>query len=155
MRDGDLAVGSYPGVTGAYSGDGTYAGSTSTNSVDLTVGAGGGSSLLCRKIYGHLATTVVVTKCGAPKRSAHFAGGDLLTGGTLTWGKTTATTTYTATAESPGRGACLAGRTEYDVTGSVTADASGLVTVGDAVTYSVCVNSNGVVNLIKRTTASF
>jgi hypothetical protein len=150
-----LAAGSYPGITGVYSGDGTYAGSTSTNSVDLTVGAVGGSSLTCRKIFGHVTSQVVVAKCGSTQKSAHFAGGDILTGGTLTWGKSATSTTYSGSATSPGQGTCRTGTVEYEFTGSVTAGTSTLASVGDAVSYDVCINSRThVVALLLGSTAS-
>jgi hypothetical protein len=121
-----------------------------------TVASAASFTLTCRKIFGHVTTTVVVTKCDGVKGASHFAGPDILTGGTLTWGKTGPTTTYTGSATSPGEGICIAGRVEYDFTGTVTADTSTYVTVGDTVTYSVCINSTtNVVNLIKRTTATF
>lgn len=151
-----LAAGSYPAVTGVYSGDGTYAGSTSTNTVNLTVGVPGGTTLVCRKIFGHLTTIVTVAKCGVAQKGAHFAGSNLLTGGTLTWAKSKATTTYAGSATSPGQGVCTAGHTEYDFTGSVTGDTSAYVAVGDGVSYQVCVNSTSqVVKLVNGTHGSF
>jgi hypothetical protein len=153
---GTLAPGSYPAVTGTYSGDGTYAGSTSTNSVNLTVGVPGGTSLVCRKIFGYLTKVVTVAKCGVAQKGAHFAGGNLLTGGTLTWAKSKATTTYAGTATSPGQGACASGHTEYDFTGTVTGDTSSYVAVGDGVGYQVCVNATTqVVKLLNGTHGSF
>jgi hypothetical protein len=112
--------------------------------------------LICHKIYGHITTTVVITKCGVAQGGAHFAGPDILTGGTLTWGKSRTTTAYTGTATSPGEGICPAGRVEYDFTGTITGDTSTYVNLGDTVTYDICVNSTtDVVNLIRRTTATF
>ena len=124
--------------------------------MDLTVGATGGTSLVCRKVFGYATGVVTVAKCGVAQKGAHSAVGGLLAGGTLTWAKSKATTTDTVTSTSPGQGACTSGHTEYDVTGSVTADSSGYVTVGDAVVYRVCVNdTSGVVKLVKGTTATF
>jgi hypothetical protein len=114
------------------------------------------SPLVCHKFFGHLTTTVTVTKCGVAQKGAHFSGPDLLVGGTLTWALSKATTTYTGTSTSPGQGVCQTGRVEYDFSGSVTADTSGYVTVGDAVAYDVCVNSTTqVVKLVLHTTGSF
>ncbi len=114
------------------------------------------SPLICHKIYGHITTTVVITKCGVAQGGAHFTGSDILTGGTLTWGKSRTTTSYSGTATSPGEGICPAGRVEYDFTGTITGDTSTYVNVGDTVTYDICVNSTtDVVNLIRRTTATF
>ena len=146
-----LAVGPYPAVTGAYSGDTTYAGSTSTNAVDLTV-----AKLVCTKIFGYLTKTVTVAQCGVAQKGAHFAGSNLLIGGTLTWSVSKATTTYGGVSTSPGQGACASGRTEYDFTGTVSADTSGYVTVGDAVAYRVCVNATShVVKLVNGTNGIF
>ena len=112
--------------------------------------------LVCHKIYGHLNTAVVVAKCGVAQNGAHFAGTDILSGGTLTWGVSKATTSYTGVATSPGQGTCIAGRVEYDFTGTITADTSGYVTVGDSVSYHVCINSTTqVVKLVNGTTGSF
>ncbi|HUA95544.1 MAG TPA: hypothetical protein VMB82_08435 [Acidimicrobiales bacterium] len=145
---GDLSTGTYVGISATYSGDGTYAGSISRNSVDLAVG----SSISCKKFFGHLSTTVVAAKCGLPKTSAHVAGADLLTGGTLTWGKNGPTTVYTGSATSPGQGACKAGHVEEDFTGSVTGGTSTLTAIGDVVAFSVCVNStNQLVKQVPRT----
>jgi len=114
------------------------------------------SPFLCHKFFGYLTSTVTVAKCGVAQKGAHFAGPDLLAGGTLTWAVSKATTTYTGTSTSPGQGVCPTGRVEYDFTGTVTADTSGYVTVGDAVAYDVCVNSTThVVKLVLHTTGSF
>jgi len=111
---------------------------------------------VCHKFFGYLTSTVTVAKCGVAQKGAHFAGSNVLSGGTLTWAVSKATTTYSGTATSPGQGVCQAGRVEYDFTGTVTADTSGYVTVGDAVTYDLCVNSTThVVKLVLHTTGSF
>ncbi len=113
------------------------------------------SPLVCHKFWGYFYSTVYVTSCGLPTK-AHFAATNLLSGGTLTWGKSTATTTYAGVATSAGQGACATGHVGYDFTGSVTADTSGHVTVGDLVTYDICVNTaTGVIKLLHRTVASF
>jgi hypothetical protein len=98
----------------------------------------------------------VISKCGVAQAGAAFAGPNIMTGGTLSWYKSRTTTSYTGSVTSPGQGACIAGRAEYDFTGTVTADTSGYVTVGDSVTYDFCLNlTTKVVKLIRRTTASF
>ena len=149
---GILANGSYPGVVGTYSGDGTYASSTSTNSVDLTVSVGAGSTLTCKKIFGYTTKKATFAKCGPAQRGATLPGSSLLTGGVLTWGTPRTTTTYTGSATSPGQGTCTAGHTEELFSGTVTADTSGFVLVGDAVTFDICVNSvSGVVKLLPHT----
>jgi len=121
-----------------------------------TVSGAATSPLLCHKIFGYLTKTVTIAKCGEAQAGAHFVGTDLLSGGTLTWAKSKATTTYTGLAVSPGQGTCTTGHVEYDFTGTVSADTSGYVTVGDGVTYDVCINSTtNVVKLVKGTTGSF
>jgi len=75
----------------------------------------------------------------------------LASGGTITWKKHKGTTTFSATVTSPGQGACSAGSTEYDATGTVTADTSGKVTVGGAVSGQACVSGTGKVSLVKHT----
>jgi hypothetical protein len=104
---------------------------------------------------GFLSKVTTIAGCGVAQSGAHFAGADLLVGGTLTWARSKATTTYTGSASSPGAGSCGTGRVEYDFSGTVTVDTSTYVTVGDAVGYNVCVNSTtGVVKLVKGTKAS-
>jgi hypothetical protein len=150
-----LAPGSYPGITGTYSGDGTYAGSTSTNSVSLTVLASGGPTTTCSKVSGYVTRKITFSYCQVSQKGAHIAGADLLTGGSLTWNASKAVTTYTGSATSPGQGACTAGHTEEDFTGTVTADGSTFTTVGGTVTYDVCESSTGVVKLVPGTKATF
>jgi hypothetical protein len=123
---------------------------------ESTVASASTPPLICHKIFGHITTKVTIAKCGVAQKGATFAGADILTGGTLTWGKTRMTTSYTGTATSPGQGACGSGKVEYDFTGTVTADTSTYVSVGDTVTYDVCVaTATNVVHIVKRTTASF
>ena len=110
----------------------------------------------CHKFYGHLYSSVAIAKCGVPQRGAHFAGSNLLSGGTLIWSKAPATTTYTGTSTSPGQGVCGTGRVEYDFTGTITADTSGYTVVGDPVSYDICiVSTTHVVKLVLGTTGSF
>jgi len=149
MMRGVLAIALGAGALGA-----TALGVTAVG--ESTVASASTPPLICHKIFGHITTTVDIAKCGVAQKGAHFAGADILTGGTLTWGKSRATTSYTGTATSPGEGSCGAGKVKYDFTGTVTADTSTYVTVGDTVTYDVCVDTTtNVVHIVKRTTASF
>jgi hypothetical protein len=126
------------------------------SAVALPSVASASTLFVCHKFLGYLTSTVTVAKCGVAQKGAHFAGGDLLMGGTLTWAVSKATTTYTGTSTSPGQGVCQTGRVEYDFTGTVTADTSGYATVGDAVAYDVCVNSTThVVKLVLHATGTF
>jgi hypothetical protein len=121
-----------------------------------TVASADTSSMLCSKFFGHITSKVVIAKCNVTRHTANIAGSDFLTGGTLTWGKSGATTAYAGSADSPGQGSCAVGRVEYDFTGTVTADTSTYVSEGDTVTYDLCVNSRtNVVKLVKGTKASF
>jgi hypothetical protein len=154
-----LAIGSYPGITATYSGDATFAGSTSTNSVDLTVVAPGTTST-CSKVSGVVTKKITFSFCQHSQKGAQLLGSNLLTGGVLTWNGSKGTTTFSASATSPGQGVCTVGHVEEDVTGSVTADTSTFATVGDTVSYDVCQTtatgkSLGVVKLVAGTKASF
>ena len=150
-----LAPGTYAGITGTYTGDGTYTGSTSTNSVTLTVLSGGGLSTTCSKMAGYVTKKITFSFCQVSQKGAHLSGVDLLTGGALTWNASKTVTTFTGSATSPGQGACTAGHTEEDFTGTVTADTSTFAAAGGAVTYSFCESTRGVVKLVPGTKATF
>ena len=150
-----LAVGSYPGITGTYSGDGSFAGSTSTNAVNLTVLASGGPSLICSKVSGYVTKKITFSYCRVSQKGGHILGADLLTGGTMTWSISKTVTTYAGTGSSPGQGACHADHTELDFTGTVTADSSTFVTVGGPVSSQLCENTAGVVKFVPGTKATF
>lgn len=150
-----LAPGSYPGITGTYSGDGTYAGSTSTNSVTLTVLSGGGLSTTCSKMSGYVTKKITFSYCQVSQKGAHLSGVDILTGGSLTWNASKTTTTFTGSATSPGQGVCTAGHIEEIFTGTVTTDTSSFAAAGGAVSYSFCQSTRGVVKLVPGTQATF
>ncbi len=150
-----LTPGSYPGITGTYSGDDEFAGSTSTDSVNLTVLAAGGPTVTCAKLSGSVNKKIAFTFCQVSQKGAHLPGSDSLTGGELTWKASKTCTTFSGTGTSPGQGAGMAGRTEEDCSGSVTADTSALVAVGGTVTYRYCQNAKGIVKLVPGTKATF
>lgn len=151
-----LAPGSYPDITGTYSGDGTYAGSTSTNSVNLTVLTPGGPTTTCSKVSGYATKRPNFSFCQVSQKGAHLATDDLLTGGDLTWNQSQTVTTFSGSATSPGQGACTkTGSVEEDFTGTVTADTSTFASVGGTVSYRVCVSTKGVVKLVPGTKATF
>ena len=152
---GTLAPGSYPGITATYSGDTTYAGSTSTNSVSLTVLSSGGPSTTCSKVSGYESKKITFSFCQVSQKGPQLTGTSLLTGGSLTWNASKAVTTYTGSATSPGQGACTTGHTEEIFSGTVTADGSTFATVGGTVSYDVCVSTAGVVKLRPGTKATF
>jgi hypothetical protein len=150
-----LAPGSYPTITGTYAGDATYLGSTSGNTVDLTVLAPGGSTITCAKMSGYVTAKIAFTFCQVAQKGGYLAGSDSLTGGALTWTASATVTTFSGSATSPGQGACATGRTEEDFTGTVTADTSTLVAVGGTVTYRYCQGATGIVKLVPGTKATF
>ena len=150
-----LPADSYTGITATYSGGGSYSGSTSTNSVDLTVAT---STLTCTKMAGYATSVkkVQFAKCGLTGKGAWIDGSSYTTGGTATWATSKAKFTYAVTTTSPGRGSCAAGQIEQDASGLVlSADAGAVVQVGDYVGFNVCVNSTThVVKLVHGTSAS-
>jgi len=150
-----LAPGSYPDITGTYSGDTTYAGSTSTNSVTLTVLANTGPGVTCSKVSGHVTTKVAFTYCRVSQMGGYIAASNLLTGGTLTWKSSKTTTIYSGSGTSPGQGVCKAGHTELDFSGTVTGGTSTYTAIGDPVSYTLCQAATGVVKLVPGTKANF
>ena len=150
-----LTAGSYTGITATYSGDSSYTGSTSTNSVNLTVVVGG-TSLTCTKVSGYVTSKVSFANCGLFQKGGRILGSLYLTGGTVTWAGSHTGLTYSSTVTSPGQGSCGLGRVEKDVTGLVTAANATFVSVGDDVSFRVCENSaTHVVKLVRGTAASF
>ena len=150
-----LDVGDYSGITATYSGDSTYETSDATNTVDLTV-ADPTSSLFCNKVSGTITKKITFTNCGLSQKGGRIAGSAYLTGGDVTWALSKTGLTYSGSATSPGQGACPTGRVEQQFTGLVTAATAAFVSVGDLVSFDVCVNTtNGVVKLVHGTTADF
>ena len=82
------------------------AGSTSTNSVNLTVLTPGGPTTTCSKASGYATRRPTFSFCEVSQHGAHLGTGDLLIGGDLTWNKSQTVTTFTGSATSPGQGAC-------------------------------------------------
>ncbi len=74
--------------------------------------------------------------------------------GTLTWTTSGQTTLVSASATSPGQGACAAGNTEYDYTGTVTGGTSTYTTDGSPVAYSLCQTPSNKWSLVASTTAT-
>ena len=150
-----LVVGDYFGITATYSGDSTYETSDATNTVDLTV-ADPTSSLFCNKVSGTITKKITFTNCGLSQKGGRIAGSAYLTGGNVIWATSKTGLTYSGSATSPGQGVCPAGRVEHQFTGLVTGATASFVSVGDLVSFDVCVNSTtGVVKLVTGTTADF
>ena len=120
------------------------------------------SSITCKKLSGTITGTITISKCKpkAPKgekdKTLSGQAANLAAGGTLTWapsGKTTIVGSPNTT--SPGQGACKAGSTEYDSTGTVTGGTSTYTHAGDAFSSKDCVDGSGNITLLKGTTADF
>lgn len=123
----------------------------SAGTVGLVGPAGASAPVSCSKVSGTETGTLTFKGCGTlGKGSAPAA--SLASGGTITWkGKKSGTTTFSVTVSSPGQGGCVAGSTEYDATGTVTADTSGKVGIGSAVSGRACVSGSGKITLVKHT----
>lgn len=150
-----FGLGTYTGFTALYSGDATYLGTTAYNSPSLTVVTATGSTT-CGKIMGYVGKKVAFQFCLASQVGAQITGASLLSGGTMTWNGGKGTSTFAVTATTPGQGVCSAGHYEEDVSGTVTADTSTFITVGDVVAYDVCIlSTSGIVKLVPGTIAQF
>jgi hypothetical protein len=111
------------------------------------------SGVTCTGLKGTDSGTVTISKCtpsgGKGYKSASGAAASLATGGTITWSKSSATTTI-----GPGQGGCKKKSTEYDFSGKVTAASTtgtGIPAVGDSVSARACVTSAGKLSLVKGT----
>ena len=123
----------------------------SATAVGFGGSAGAASPVSCTKVTGTTTGSLTFKGCGTlGKGSAPAA--SLASGGTITWkGKKSGSTTFSVTVTSPGQGGCSAGSTEYDATGTVTADTSGKVGVGSAVSGRACGSGSGAITLVKHT----
>jgi len=119
--------------------------------VGLAGSASAGPPVSCTKVTGTVTGNITLKGCSAGLGKGSAPAASLASGGTITWKSHKGTTTFSATVTSPGQGACSAGSTEYDATGTVTADTSGKVTVGGAVSGRGCVSGSGKVSLVKHT----
>lgn len=126
--------------------------------VGLSAPAFAASGVQCAKIGGTITSTMTISKC-TPKsklfKSASAPATSLAGGGTLTWAPGGQTTTVSLSVTPLGQGGCAHNWSEFDVNGSVTADTSGYVQVGDAVSARACVqNKGGKMKLVAGTTAA-
>ncbi len=125
-------------------------------SVGLSGPAGASAPVSCSKVSGNLGTSLTFGGCGGGLgKGSAVAPGAISSPTTLTiaWkGKHKGTTTISVTVTSPPTSACKTGSTEYDASGTVTADTSGKVAVTSAVSGKACVDSSGNVSLVKHTT---
>ncbi len=116
------------------------------------------SSVSCKKLTGTVTGNITISKC-KPKNSQYVsatgATSSLETGGPVTWSPSKQTTSSSTTVSSPGQGACAAGSTEEDATGTVTAQSkhNKYTKVGDVVSLRVCVDGSGNISLVPNTKA--
>jgi hypothetical protein len=125
------------------------------------------SGMTCTKVSGYFDGTLKVRRCAVPPADVHGYGSasvvasTLVSGGTLTWAKSGATTILgPATITSVGRGRCGKYETEQDITATVTGGTAAVTAAGDTFSADVCVymTSPGYMStmtkLVKGTTAT-
>jgi hypothetical protein len=103
-------------------------------------------TIKCTKLVGSITTTVTLSGCNGNTggSSMPIPSTNLTTGGPIPWvnGQTT-TVTLTANAAETDTdlgGTCTSAATEFEVTGTVTADTTGSAIVGGKVKAEACVN---------------
>jgi hypothetical protein len=115
--------------------------------------AGASAPVSCTKASGTITGTVTVKGCGGGLGKGTAPAATLATGGSITWGKHKgATTIGDVSVSSPGQGSCKSGSTEYDFTGTVTADTSPAALTGTTVSGRACISASGKISLVKHTT---
>ena len=116
--------------------------------------AGASAPVSCAKVTGNISGNLTLKGCGGGLGKGSAPAVSLATGGTITWkGKNKGSTTIGNVAvTSPGQGACAAGSTEEDFTGTVTANTSKANILGTGVAGQACVSAAGSVSLVKHTT---
>jgi hypothetical protein len=136
----------------------TVGGTSPDTPADVFTYANGGctgvclSSVQCAKVTGSATGSMTLSKC-SPKAAGYKAATAVPFGNTLTWKTSRQTTVASLDATtSPGQGACVAGDTEEDVSGSVTGGTSTYTAVGDTVAAQICVTPSGKLSLVKGTT---
>jgi hypothetical protein len=104
-------------------------------------------TIKCTKLTGTIASGITLSGCNGNTGGASqlIPATNLVGGGTITWvnGQTT-TVTLNATAgesDSDLRGTCSATTTEYEATGTVTADTTGSAIVGGKAKAEACLNT--------------
>jgi hypothetical protein len=124
-----------------------------------TAGATAASSVQCTSLKGTITGTVTIAKCtpvnpdkktGKAYKKASGASASLAAGGNITWNGGATTTIGNASAVSDGQGVCKKKTTEFSFTGTVTGastSGTGIPAVGDVVSASACVASNGKISL--------
>jgi len=103
-------------------------------------------TIKCLKLTGNINTTVTLSSCNGNTGGASNAipATSLATGGTIPWvnGQSTTVTLTANQTESDGdvAGTCSATTTEFEATGTVTADTTGSAIVGGKAKAEACVN---------------
>jgi hypothetical protein len=121
----------------------------------VTAGTAGASApFTCTKVSGNVGTTITVKGCGGGLGKGSATGATLASGGTIVWkGHNKGSTTVgNVSVTSPGQGACKAGSTEEDFTGTVTANTSHAKILNSTVSGKACVDASGNISLVKHTT---
>ena len=103
-------------------------------------------TIKCTKLVGNLNTTVTLSGCNGNTGGASMAipATNLATGGAIPWvnGQSTTVTLSANQTESDGDagGSCSVATTEFEATGTVTADTTGSAIVGGKAKAEACVN---------------
>jgi hypothetical protein len=131
---------------------------TTAGTLAIAGPAGAAAPVSCTKVTGTITGTVTLKGCGGGLGKGTTPAASLTSGGTITWkGKGKGTTTIgNVSVTTPATSACKAGSTEYDLTGTVTADTTAMSStmVGSAVSARACVDGSGNISLVKHTVAS-
>ncbi|HLN15429.1 MAG TPA: hypothetical protein VK277_01635 [Acidimicrobiales bacterium] len=125
-------------------------------SIGIAGPAGASAPVSCTKVVGVITGNITFKGCGGGLGKGTAPAASLATGGTITWlGRIKGTTTVALSVTSPGQGGCKKNSTEYDATGTVTADTTGVVSVGDPVSGRACLSPSGSISLVKHTVFTF
>jgi hypothetical protein len=121
------------------------------------------SSVVCKSLTGTSTTSITLSKC-TPKNALYKSAGNtvanLSAGGPLIWSPSNKTTYSNSTFSSPGQGACAAGSTETDATGTVIKGSGSMKTtakaytkIGDIESLRLCIDGAGNISLVPGTKA--
>ena len=114
------------------------------------------SAQTCTKVTGTISGNLTFSGCTGGLGKGSALATSLQTGGTITWqGKGKGGTSFSMAVSTPSSNGCSKGFTEYDGTGTVTADTSKKVAIGSSVSARACVDlTTGAVTLVKHTNFS-
>ena len=159
VNAGDVLSVTLEGITNpTATGSGTVSVSTSSDTTPVSKSVTITAAVACKKLAGKITSSITFSKCSpssSTNKSMKGQGSILGSNGTFTWSKSGQTTIVQTKETSPGRGACPAGNTEEDISGSVTGGSSTYTQVGDQVEIRFCVSSTHALKLVKKTKADF